>query len=113
MAALVTQPITALGITPTLADAAASGGDTVAPGDHTYLEVSNTGGSSATVTIVTPGNDQFGQPAADLAVTVAASSRKLVGPLNRRFAATTGAAKGRVPVTYSSPTGLKVAAFSC
>lgn len=111
MAALATTPIQLTGTVQTLA-AAGSGGDTVAPGDNTFLAVNNASGASMNVTVVTPGEDQFGSAAADLVIAVGAGATKFIGPLAHTLAAVSGAAAGRVPITYSLATSVTVAAFS-
>lgn len=107
MATLTSQQISLAPAASTLA-AASVGGDKVAPGDTTFLEVLNSSGSSITVTIdsVTPSN--YGDDT-NVVVTVAAGARKKIGPLRAsRFA---GAVDGLVSVTYSDVTTVTVGAF--
>ena len=105
MALLATQQIQITGSAITLT-AAAGGGDTITPSDRTFLWVKNGSGSPITVTVVVP-NSYFGQPLADVAVSVPATTgERLVGPLDRRLAN----ASGLVDITYSGVTSLTVAA---
>lgn len=109
MALLTTQPVAPTGSVITPVTAAASGGDTLNPGDHTFLRVVNGSGGSITATIdsVQPCSQGFDH---DLAVAVGAGATKDIGPLpSARFASLTD---GLVHVSYSSPTSVTVAAIS-
>lgn len=107
MALLSTQQMTSGGAAITLA-AAAGGGDTAdISNGRTFLWLKNGGGSSITVTLVTPGTVDGDLAIADRAVTVANGTEKLIGPLNP-------AAYGQVvSITYSGVTTVTVAAVSC
>lgn len=107
MAALSTNPIALHGTNTALVAAGASG-DTVIPGDTTFMAVRNPTGGSISVTVVTPGNDQFGSPAADVVVPVAAGADCRIGPLKHALA---DPSTHRVGVTYSAA-GLMVGVFS-
>lgn len=106
MALLTTQTVVPGGLNPTFT-AAAGGGDTLQPGNDTYLHVKNASGGALTVTVdsVTPCN--YGSDH-DLVVSVPAAGERLIGPLTpTRFA---NASTGLVNVTYSGVTSLTVAA---
>lgn len=104
MALLSTQQIQITGPAITLA-AAAAGGDTVTPGDRTFLWVKNTDATSKTVTVVVPG-EYYAQPLTDVAVTVPATTgERLIGPLDQKLAT-----DGVVSITYSAVTNVTVAA---
>lgn len=106
MALLAQQVISRAGTTPTYTAAAAS--TTVITGDRSFLHVKNTNGSSMTVTITTTAQVD-GQLAADLVVTVPATTGdKMIGPLSTRLFAST--ADGfSAAITYSSTTSVTVA----
>lgn len=101
------QP-TILGVNPAFA-AATGGGDKVSPNDRGYLHVRNGGGSPMTVTVVTPGNDKYGQPRPDIAVSVPAAGDRMVGPFPSDLA---DPADGLVAITYSGVTSVTVAAIT-
>lgn len=107
MALLTTQTVVPGGTTPTY-QAAAAGGDTVAPGKDVFLHVKNGGGGSINVTVdsVTPCN--YGSDH-DLVVAVPAGSERMIGPLPpERYA---NASTGLVNVTYSGVTTVTIAAI--
>lgn len=110
MALLTKQIIGPAGATPAYV-AAAGGGDTVQPGDHTFLHVKNGGGAPITVTIddptsvSPPGASQFNP---DLSVSVTNAQERMIGPLTARFA---NPATGLVNITYSGVTTVTVGAF--
>lgn len=82
--------------------------DTVPVG--TRLIVSNASGGSITITIVTPGNDTYGQARPDIAVPVAAGATTIFGPFGADLA---DPITGVVTITSSSQTSLtyRVVAF--
>lgn len=88
--------------------AASAGGDKVAPiGDRVWVEVTNGGGSSITVTIPSYAAVRS-QAAADRAITIAASATKKIpifADLN------TNPADGLASITYSGVTTVTVAAY--
>jgi hypothetical protein len=108
MAQIAYQQVSILGIAANLA-AATGGGDTIAPSDRGALVVKNGDASSKTVTIVTPGNDKYGQARPDIAVVVAAGATELIGPLPQDLADPT---TGLVGISYSAVTSVTVAAVS-
>lgn len=104
----LTYPVTA---GPTFV-AASGGGDSVLPGDKTYLIVRNASGSSITVTIARwPATDPDGVTEQGLAVTVPATTgERWIGPLNQgRYM---NPATGNVDITYSAVTSVTVAAIN-
>jgi hypothetical protein len=106
VALLGVQQITQAGVAVTT-QAAAAGGDTVQPGDSTWIEVTNAGGGSINVTVdsVVPSN--YGTDV-DLVVAVPAGQSRRIGPLGpARFANPT---TGLVNVTYSGVASVTVAA---
>lgn len=108
MATLATQSISRAGLGPTYA-AAAGGGDAFTPNKDTFLHVKNTSGGAITVTIVTPRNDQYGNPVADNAISVPLTTGdRMIGPFPADAYAdpTTGLAS----ITYSGVTNLTIAA---
>lgn len=109
MALLTTSAVSPpSGNAPVLA-AANAGGDTVEPGDTTYLHVHNASGASINVTIPRyPATDQDGVATPALVVAVGAGAGKVIGPLRKgRYA---NPATGLVEVAYSSATSVTVAA---
>lgn len=103
MALLSYQQPTLSGTTITYG-AAAGGGDTIGYQPNGVLRVKNGGGSSVTVTIVTPGNTQYGQADPDVPVAVAAGTEKAIGPFPAALAV-----DGVISVTYSGTTSVTVA----
>lgn len=107
MAVLPTQAVSRTGLGPTYS-AAAGGGDKLTPGDHVCLHVKNGGGSSITVTLVTPGTVE-GLAVADVAVVVPNAGERMIGPLP---ASLFRASDGYADVTYSGVTSVTVAVLS-
>jgi hypothetical protein len=85
--------------------AAAGGGDTVQFTTNTEFRVKNGSGSSMTVTVVIPGNTEFGQAAPDLPVVVAAGAERAI-LLTRGMVDTS---TGLISITYSLATSVTVA----
>lgn len=111
MAALTTQNVnnaTGLQQAPV---AAAGGGDTFTPGDRTWLEVTNGGGSPITVTLGTfPDTAEWGGAIADHVVTVTNATTKKIGPLvGSRYA---NPATGIGSITYSGVTSVTVGVYA-
>lgn len=78
MANLPAQTTAVTGTTlPSVAPTATTG-DTVPVGSHAIVR--NGSGSSINVTIVTPGNDTYGQPRPDIVTAVAAGAVAKLGP---------------------------------
>lgn len=88
--------------------AASAGGDKVTPNGRGALLVTNGDVASKTVTVVTPGNTQYGQDDPDVAVTVAAGATALIGPFPQGLAGT----DGLVAITYSAVASVTVAAIA-
>jgi hypothetical protein len=78
--------------------AAASGGDTFAPGDLTFDVANGHATLPRTVTVAVPGNSKYGQANPDVAVVIAALTSKAIGPFPADLADPTD---GLVHVTYS------------
>jgi hypothetical protein len=104
MALLSTQEVTAAGTAVTFA-AAASGGDTFAPGNGCHLRIKNGDSAphTATVTSVVPCSQGFHH---DIVITVAAGAEEEAGPFDSgRYA--DGA--GHAAIAYSAVTSVTVA----
>lgn len=108
MALLVTQLIALPSTLPTF-QAAAGGGDTVQAGNDTFLVVKNGSGAPITVTLVVPGNDEFGTAKPDVAISVVNATERYI-PL--RALGLQDLTTGLVSVTYSGVTSLTVGAFT-
>lgn len=108
MATLTTQNITTAGITPSYA-AATGGGDAMVPGSSNFLHVKNGGGSSITVTVVTPATVDASLAVADRAVTVAAGAESMIKVTPELYR---DPATGLAAITYSGVTTVTVAAIS-
>ncbi|MFJ3201018.1 hypothetical protein [Streptomyces sp. NPDC086989] len=108
MALLAQQVVALSGLTPTYSAAAAS--TTVLCGERSFLHVKNTNGSSMTVTLTATARVR-GQLAADIVVTVPATTGdKMIGPITADLFAS--AADGiSCSVTYSSTTSVTVASL--
>lgn len=105
MPLLTPQAVSLAGTTPTYA--AATGSTTVPCGERNFLHVKNSAGSSMTVTLTSTATVR-GQSAADVIVTVPATTGdKLIGPLPAELFA--NPASGACAVTYSSTTSVTVA----
>ncbi|HEY5834980.1 hypothetical protein [Streptomyces sp.] len=88
--------------------AASAGGDKVQPvGDRVFIEVTNGGGSSITVTVPSYATVR-GQAAADRTVTIAASATKKI-PIYADL--NTNPADGLASITYSGVTTVTVGAY--
>lgn len=106
VANLATQVIGLTGLAPAYS-AAAGGGDTFTPGDDVFLHVKNGGGSSVTVTVVTPNTAAGGLAISDVAVAVPAAGERMIGPLPRQNFSRS--ADGLGDITYSGVTSVTVA----
>lgn len=102
--ALLTYQQPALSGTTIAYGAATAGGDTIGVTPNGVLRVRNGGGSSITVTVVTPGNTRYGQADPDIPVAVAAGTEKAIGPFAPELAT-----DGIISVTYSGVTTVTVA----
>lgn len=105
MAALAIQDISQAGVAPTYA-AAAVGGDTVIPGQGSFLHVKNGHTAAITVTLVTPGQVS-GLAVADQAVTVPNGGERMIAVGDIYRDPTTG----RASVTYDVVTAVTVGSF--
>ena len=108
MALLAQQAVALTGLIPTYSAAAAS--TTVTCGERSFLHVKNTNGSSMTVTLTATARVR-GQLAADVVVTVPATTGdKMIGPITADLFAS--AADGvSASITYSSTTSVTVASL--
>ena len=102
--ALNTAPLDGGRVLDDVTVAATGGGDTAACGPGRFLYVKNGGGSSVTVTAVTPGEVR-GLPISDATLVLAAGKSGLIA-LPRDLAGT----DGRASITYSGVTSVTVAA---
>lgn len=84
--------------------AASAGGDTLGRTTNGVLRVKNGGAGAVTVTVVTPGNTQYGQADPDIPVSVAAGAEVAIGPFPDSLAV-----DGVISVTYSAVTSVTVA----
>jgi len=104
MAVLTVQTVSRSGLQPSLA-AAAGGGDSFANTGNEFVYISNGGGGSITLTIVTQSTVD-GQAVADRTVSVPAGESRFVGPFPTSHY---NDANGRVQLTYSGVTSVTVA----
>ena len=89
--------------------AASGGGDTVKANPNGALLVRNGDVAAKTVTVVIPGNTDFGQAEPDVAVVVAAGATALIGPFP---AAAEDPSDHLVHISYSAVTSVTVAAVT-
>lgn len=110
MAALTTQSVVAGGLQQAPV-AAAGGGDTFTPGDKTWVEVTNGGGSPITVTIGTwPTTSPWGTAIPSQTVSVTNGTTKKIGPLpGSTYANPSG---GQGTLAYSGVTSVTVGVYS-
>lgn len=106
-ATIPTQTMTVTGTAITYA-APAGGLDSVIAGNRTFLHVKNGGGASITVTVVVPGNSDWGQALGDVVATVPAGAERMIGPINRRLII----ADEGVGVIFSTTTNVTCAAIA-
>ncbi len=102
--ALLTHQAPKLSGTTITYGAAAAGGDTLGVVRNGVLRVKNGSAGAVTVTVVTPGNTQYGQADPDVPVSVAAGAEVAIGPLSDSLAV-----EGVISVTYSTVTSVTVA----
>jgi hypothetical protein len=107
MALLATQGVTFAGVQPSLA-AATGGGDSFTPANNLFLYVNNGGGSSITVTVVTPQTTR-GQAIADLSVSVVNGTARFIRISPSDFFADPTTGLGAI--TYSGVTTVTVGVF--
>lgn len=107
MALLATQSVGYAGVQPSLA-AATGGGDTFTPGPNLFLYVNNGGGSSITVTVVTPGTVR-GQAVSDLSVSVVNGTARFIRISPADFFM--DPATGLGAISYSGVTTVTVGVF--
>ena len=107
MATLTTQNIDTDGLVPTYA-AASGGGDKMLPGEHDFLHVKNGGGSSITVTLVTPSTVDSTLAVGDRAITVTNGTDQMIRVPSDLYR---DPADGLASITYSGVTTVTVAAI--
>lgn len=98
MAALTYKQVKITG-TDIAATAADAGGDLIPANDRGFLFVKNDSASAITVTVLTPGNTQWGQAQPDVTVSVPAAGYRFIGPLDAALLDPTDKA---VKVSYSA-----------
>lgn len=104
MALLTSVAATLAGTTVTYV-AAAAGGDTAQYSPNTELCVRNGSGAAVTVTVVVPGNTQFGQAEPDVPVSVPAGGEKRISLVRELV----DPATGYISFTYSASASVTVA----
>jgi hypothetical protein len=105
--ALTVQDIARTGLTPSFTSAG-SAGNAVPNDGHTFVEIKNTSGSAATVTLDIPGTVD-GQAVTDRTVTVGATTGdKMIGPFPPSIY---NQDDGTVLLSFSHVTSLSIAAF--
>jgi hypothetical protein len=103
MAVIATQAAPSSGAALTYS-AASGGGDRFTPGRHVFLHIKNGSGSTMTATIVTP-NSLDGLAVADRAVSIPATSDRII-PVGESLYAS---ADGLADITYSLATSVTLA----
>lgn len=106
--ALLTAAVAALGGTNPNFVAASGGGDTFQYQPNSFLHVRNGSGAAITVTVVVPGNTEFGVAQPDPTVSVPAGGDRLIAIRPGLVDPATGTAG----VTYSAVTSVTVAVVS-
>jgi hypothetical protein len=92
--------------------AAAGGGDAFLPSQDTFVRVNNGGGSSITVSFITPGTyGSTGLAIADAGGSVTNAQSRLFGPFPAEVYA--DPTTGLCTVTYSTNTSVTIAVFKC
>lgn len=81
MAALTVNHLVDAGTKPTFQNSSASDTADYGNGKNTFLVYKNTGGSASIVTIVVAGNNVYGQPNPDPAITVPATTGEVWIPI--------------------------------
>lgn len=104
MAALTTQNIVDAGTKPTFGAAALSDTAEIGNGYNTFVVYKNTDTNAKTVTITAPGNNDYGQPNPDPALTLAANTGELWVPLRKAYDPSDGT--GRATLTVSGTGGV-------
>lgn len=107
MTALATQLVADAGTAPSLVAASVSDTAQVGNGHNTFLVYKNTG-TQKTITIVTPGLTDYGQPNPDPAIILPATTGEKWIPLRRAYDPADGS--GRATITMApDATGVTVA----
>jgi len=109
MSLIQTQAITAAGLTPSF-QAASSGGDQWEPASNVFLAAKNASDAQITITVATTAV-AYGQPISNVAVPIPAGGEVWFGPYDPGMVAQPGT--NLADLTYSSVSGLTIAAVSC
>lgn len=104
MAALTTQNIVNAGTAPTFGAAALTDTAEVGNGVNSFVVYKNSDTNAKTITITAPGNNSYGQPNPDPALTLAANTGELWIPLRKEYDAADGT--GRTTLTVSGTGGV-------
>lgn len=84
MATLATHVLSDAGTAPTFVAASTSDKARINSGKDTFVVYKNASGSAVTVTIVAPGNTDYGQPYPDPAIVVAAAGERWI-PMRKSY----------------------------
>lgn len=106
MAALSVQNIVDAGTAPTFAAAVASSTAEIGSGSNTFLVFKNTSATACNVTLVAPGNTDYGQPYPDATIALPITSGELWLPLRKAYDDGTGSA---TVTTSAQASGITVA----
>lgn len=109
MTALTINSVVDAGTKPTSQNSSASDTVDLGTGKNTWLVYKNTGGSIAVVTVTVPGNNDYGQPNPDPAISVAATTGEVWIPLRKDYDDGSGNNTATITATNSGAT-LQVAA---
>lgn len=110
MAALTTQSVVDAGTKPTFGAAAAGDTAEIGNGYNTFVVYKNTDTNAKTITITAPGNNNYGQPNPDPALTLAANTGELWIPLRKDYDPADGTGRASLAVTGTGGvTGVTVA----
>src|SRR4051812_11733034 len=102
MTALVTNVLVDAGTKPTFVNSSASDTAEHGNGKNTFIVYKNTGASPAVVTITAPGNNSYGQPNPDPAITVAITTGEAWIPLRNEYDDSANAGVGRCTITATN-----------
>lgn len=106
MAALTTFQLVDAGTAPTFGAVSASDTAEVGNGLNTFYVIKNGDGTNAkTVTITVPGNEDYGQPKPDPAISVAANGEAWI-PLRKAYSDAAVAGVGRCTIAVTGTGGL-------
>lgn len=110
MAALTTQNLVDAGTEPSFVPAAVSDTAEINSGHNTWVEYRNSDTNVKTITITAPGNNDYGQPNPDPALTLAANTGRLRIPMRRAYDQADGTGRAVLTITGTGlATGVTVA----